>query len=188
VVSHWLPLYQLSRRDMHGVLQSFLAVFPDAIVYNANNDAILVGNAGPDLPDAARFAAGFVNPEIRADLAQVLIDTPEQLAALAAFRPAVLKRIVQGTPLITDDHTWIEYTAPFSFQRLPQDNLSELVAHRELSGREDLALRNARTAASAMLGIAAARDGAEAAALIEIARRALPESRELNWRSQGRGL
>lgn len=188
VVSHWLPLYQLSRRDMHGVLQSFLAVFPDAIVYNSNNDAILVGNSGPDLPEASRFAAGFTNPEIRADLAQVLIDTPEQLAALAAFRPTVLKRIVQGTPLITDDHTWIEYTAPFSYQRLPQDNLSELVAHRELSGREDLALRNARTAASAMLGIAAARDGAEAAALIEIARRALPESRELTWRSQARGL
>jgi spermidine synthase len=188
IVSHWLPLYQLGREDMYGVLRSFLAVFPDAIVYNSNNDAILVGNSGGELPTAVRFASGFDDPVIRADLARVLIDTPEQLAALAAFRPAVLGQMVEGTPLITDDHTWIEYTAPFSFQRLPHENLRELIAHRELSGHEDLALRNARTAASAMLGIAAAHDGTEAAALFEIAQHALPESRELLWRRSERGL
>ncbi|MFI5308808.1 MAG: fused MFS/spermidine synthase [Polyangiales bacterium] len=188
IVSHWLPLYQLSQRDVRGVLRSFVSVFPDAIVYNSHNDAILVGNAGPDLPSAARFAKGFADPEIRADLGLVLIDTPEQLAALAAFRPAVLKQMVEGTPLITDDHTWIEYTAPFSFQRLPYDNLRELVARRELTGAESVPLRNARMAATAMLGEAAARDTAEARALLEIAERAEPSSRELALRKQARGF
>jgi spermidine synthase len=185
IVSHWLPLYQLSPRDVHGVLHSFLAVFPDAIVYNSNRDAILVGNAGPELPSAARFAAGFTNPAIKADLARILIDTPEELAALAAIRPGVLREMVKDTPVITDDHTWVEYTAPFSFQQPGNENLRELVAHRGFSGTEDVSLEHARAAATAMLGAAAARDRAEAKTLLAAAQRAAPESRELAWRQTG---
>jgi spermidine synthase len=133
IASHWLPLYQLGWDDVTGVLEAFRQTFPDAVVYNTDRDAILVGNAGARLPSAARVAHGFALPGVRADLARVRIETAEQFAALASVGPKGLRQLTRGARPVTDDHTFIEFTAPRWFQHPTHDNLRRILALREPS-------------------------------------------------------
>ncbi len=123
VAAHWLPLYQLRWEDVCGVLRSFSDVFSDAAVYLTGGDAILIGGAGEVAWDPARFRQGFLNPTVRDDLARVWLDSPERLAATASCGGATLRRLASWAQPITDDHTWIEFTAPASAQRYTPDNV-----------------------------------------------------------------
>jgi spermidine synthase len=131
IASHWLPLYQLGWDDVAGVLKSFQQAFPDAMVYSTDRDAILIGNAGTELPTAARVAKRFSAPGVREDLARVLIDSPEQLVALASLGPATIAKLTRDARAITDDHTWIEFTAPSWFQHPTNDNVRKIAALRD---------------------------------------------------------
>lgn len=131
VAAHWLPLYQLRWEDVCGVLRSFSDVFTDATVYLTGGDAILIGGAGDAIGDPARFREGFLNTSVREDLVRVWLDTPERLAATACCSGPALRRMVQWARPITDDQTWIEFTAPSTAQQYTPDNvrwLSELGA------------------------------------------------------------
>lgn len=123
VAAHWLPLYQLRWEDVCGVLRSFGDVFADASVYLTGGDAILIGGAGESVADPERFRQGYSNPIVQQDLARVWLDTPERLAATSCCAGATLRRAVSWAQPITDDHTWIEFTAPSSAQRYTPDNV-----------------------------------------------------------------
>lgn len=123
VAAHWLPLYQLRWEDVCGVLRSFSDVFADASVYLTGGDAILIGGAGLNVVDPERFRQGYSNPIVQQDLARVWLDTPERLAATSCCAGTTLRRVVSWAQPITDDHTWIEFTAPSSAQRYTPDNV-----------------------------------------------------------------
>lgn len=123
VAAHWLPLYQLRWEDVCGVLRSFSDVFADASVYLTGGDAILIGGAGEVIGDPSRFRQGYLDSRVRDDLRRVWLESPERLAAAACCSGASLRRAVSWAPPITDDHTWIEFTAPATAQAYTPNNV-----------------------------------------------------------------
>jgi spermidine synthase len=185
IAAHWLPLYQLEWRDVAGVLRSFQHAFPDAMVYLAGYDAILIGGAGPALPPAERLRWGFEAEDVRADLRRVYIDSPELLAATASVPAAELRALVGAGPLLTDDHTWIEFTAPkMAMTRvsvvLPKLIRARVAARAGATGDELLA----RSAFDATLrAIDDTQQGAAGGfSRLEAAARRFPDNRELRDR------
>jgi spermidine synthase len=190
VVSHWLPLYQLGPAEVLGVLRSFADVFEDATVYNTGQDAILIGGAGPDLPGSERVLAGFGLAGVREDLARVLIDSPEQLVALATLPNSAVRELTARAAPITDDHTWIEFTAPRYFQAPTLSNVTVLSRlrppKRDGAGAAE---RLARDSYAVVLRATVMSPGADLVALLEGAVARDPDSRELRLRLENsRGL
>ena len=91
VFCQWIQLYALPPEAFQGLVRTFLSVYPRAWLFESipGADALLI--AAPDLPDDLPLAPTL---------------GPEGLAALASLGP-----------LVTDDHPWVEFTAPFWLHR-----------------------------------------------------------------------
>jgi hypothetical protein len=82
-----VQLYALPPEAFRGLVRTFLTVYPNAWLFEsiAGADALLI--AAPALPP----------------------DLPVQ----PTHGPAQLRRLASFGPLVTDDHPWIEFQAPF---------------------------------------------------------------------------
>jgi len=91
VFCQWVQLYALPPEAFQGLVRTFLSVYPRAWLFESipGADALLI--AAPELP---------------ADLALEPTLGPEELARLASMGP-----------LVTDNHPWVEFSAPFWLHR-----------------------------------------------------------------------
>src|SRR5262249_24345427 len=115
VFCQWLPLYQLTREEVHTIARTFLAVFPDVSLWR--NDFY------PDRPVVAligRLAARPVDLDrIQERLAALpewsrdpQLATPQGVAMLYLGDLAAAPDLVARGPLNTDDRPLIEFLAP----------------------------------------------------------------------------
>lgn len=135
----WLPLHQLDLDTLRSVVQSFLAVYPQAAAVLATNSLQTPVLGLVARPDAPRFSL----PAVQARLAQYggpqslpdygLADAFAVLGSLVADTQA-LRRFAGEAPLNTDDRPWVAYRAPritYVPDSLPADRLQALL--RELA-------------------------------------------------------
>ena len=117
----------------------------------------------------------------------MLLDSPEQLAAAASLGPRETAALTRGARVITDDHTWIEFTSPKWFQHPTLFNLERIASHRrslppDAGAQERLAYESY----GAILAETVAESNGEAIAILERALVRDPLSRELRVRLDAR--
>jgi spermidine synthase/tetratricopeptide (TPR) repeat protein len=130
LMAQFLPLYELSSRDVLTIQRTFLRVFPRSAIFFTGVEVILLGFDDDAHADFATVTAKFELPAVRASLAEIGIDRPERLLEmLVADLTRESVRLLDGE-LHTDNHPIIEYSAPKSSLSYRVDlNLRVLLAH-----------------------------------------------------------
>jgi spermidine synthase len=136
VVSLWVPLYQMGREELRGIVGSFAEVFPDADLWLSQYQAILVGGGKPrDGKGALALLKSGWTEDVARDMRDGLVESPEVLAVSRVAGPEDIKRYAQGARLVRDDDPWIELTLPRYLYRSPLDrNILDLLALRSEAG------------------------------------------------------
>ncbi len=132
VFGQWFHYYHLDPSDVKVEVKTFLSVFPHASLWlvppvvaedgtqRLGADMLLVGSAGPHALDWARLQETLGDTPVGEDLrATRAIGDPLALVASWAMGREEMEAWVEdeeafpsGTPLNTDDHPWVEFTAP----------------------------------------------------------------------------
>ncbi len=124
IASQWLPLYELSLKDVRTVVRTFTEAFSHTMVFLTYYDAVLVGSNSRLAIDPAALAARMSNPEIRKDLAAVQMGTADDLLAYFVMGTAGARRFGEGGDLNTDDNLALEFSAPESQGKVGLDALN----------------------------------------------------------------
>ncbi len=132
VFCQWMQAYRMEPRDLAGIVASFLAVFPQATLWEESaggGDYFLVGGTAPIRIDPDRWDPAS---PAWADLRRVGIDGPAGLLSRFVAGPAGLVQIAAGAPLHTDDNLYLEWRAPLAlFRDTLQAQTAFLDRHRE---------------------------------------------------------
>ncbi len=132
VASQWLPLYELSTRDVRTVLRTFAEAFPHVMVWVTYYDAALIGSNEPIAIDERALERRLARPAIRDDLAAVHMGSAEDLLAYFVMGDAGARAFARGGHVNTDDDLALEFSAPVSQGVATDgDNVEALTAERE---------------------------------------------------------
>ncbi len=147
----WMPLHQIDLDTLRSVVQSFLAVYPEATAMLATNSLQTPVLGLVARPGAARFSvpalqarlAGYGGPQSLADFG--LGDPYAVLGSLVADATA-LRRFAGTAPLNTDDRPVVAYRAPritYAPDSRPADRLQGLLAELSSPAPDPAALLDA---------------------------------------------
>lgn len=118
--AQWLPLYQLTSRDLELILRTMLDVFPHATLWRGGFSAdrpvlAVIAQVEPGPLDPERLAERFRERRKSPDLAR------EQAVGLTAMFYAgnldSLRPGLEGVPINTDDRPVLEYESPIHQRR-----------------------------------------------------------------------
>lgn len=132
----WLPLHQIDLDSLRSVVQSFLAVYPDAVAILATNSLQTPVLGLVARPDAPRFSQQAVQARLAAHggpqrLPDFGLADPFAVLGSLVADAAALRRFAGVAPLNTDDHPVVAYRAPritYAPDSLPADRLQALLA------------------------------------------------------------
>jgi spermidine synthase len=115
IFCQWLPLHQLDRDTLRSIVQSFLAVYPDASALLANNslETPVLGLIGQR--DPKRFEPAQLRARLKSAPPSVASrGLEDELAVLGSFvaGPNTLRRLADGAVANTDDRPVVAYRAP----------------------------------------------------------------------------
>lgn len=148
IASQWLPIYELTPRDLATVVRSFGAAFDHVLVWLTYYDAVLVGSNDPLVLDEAALSVRLREQAVQEDLAAVHMGSASDLLDHFLMGTEGARRFGATGVLNTDDNLWLEFSAPAS-----QGNAA-------LIGENVLALSAFRESPEAYLSAgASARDG-----------------------------
>ncbi len=113
VLSCWLPL-DMSPRDLRIILRSFHAAFPEMTVWygwaDMTQHALLLGRKdAPVEIDFARLMEAYAEPRLRADLEEIGVPDPVELASCLLLDEDGVAKLTEGIPLNTDDMPRLEF-------------------------------------------------------------------------------
>lgn len=142
IFSTWMPIYELTLDDIRVVLRSMKKVFPYVYLWHTpagrNEWAIAMGLNRPLTVDADAFTRRFGRPEVKADLAEVMIDDPRQLLSYFLWDDGEVSSLIgPNGPCNTDDNAYLEYRAARRFlgegdrQQSVREILRLLLARRQ---------------------------------------------------------
>lgn len=114
VASQWLPLYQLSTRDVRTVVATWCAAFEHTSAWLTAYDLALVGSHRPLEGEGSTDALEW-SVEMGASLAAAGIHDACELAALQVADDPALRAFAGGVAPMTDDRPVLEFRAPLSF-------------------------------------------------------------------------
>jgi predicted membrane-bound spermidine synthase len=105
IVTYWLPVSQLAAGDTRAILRAFCAAFPDCSLWAGSGlDWMLAGTNGTLQPvTEERFSRPWSEPRLKAALAEVGVEIPEQLGALFIGDAGFLRGLASGEPPLVDD-------------------------------------------------------------------------------------
>jgi spermidine synthase len=113
LVSQWLPT-RFEPEAFQLVVRTFQAVFPDASLWRTGYSAVIVGSKGAPRVGRAELARRLEDPQVRAGLAQIGIESPDDLLALYLGGPDGVRAFAGEGPYNTDDRPRVEYLLPRS--------------------------------------------------------------------------
>ncbi|HSN15311.1 MAG TPA: fused MFS/spermidine synthase, partial [Anaeromyxobacteraceae bacterium] len=133
IACQWLPMYELSVKDVQTVLRTFSESFEHVVVWLTYWDAVLVGSRSPIRIDEAAIRRRLDSPAMRADLAPIHMATAEDFLSYFLMGTAGARAFGAGGDVNTDDNLVLEFSAPASqgITGLDGDNVRALAAHRE---------------------------------------------------------
>jgi spermidine synthase len=112
VASQWLPLYELSTRDVRTVVATWTAAFAHTSAWLTAYDLALIGSNDPL---AAKLLEGTLPPKAERSLAEVGVHSLHELQALLVARDADLRAWAAGEAPMTLDRPILELRAPLSY-------------------------------------------------------------------------
>ncbi len=127
----WVQAYSTSPEDFRSVVGTFLDVFPQSWLMKSTNetDFVLLGLSGGPGPDATALAEACAAATPLGEALRADGFTTANLSRLVVADPTGLRSLVEGAARVTDDHPFLEFTAPRNLYR----DQGEAV-RRELSG------------------------------------------------------
>lgn len=144
VFCQWLPLHQLDNATLRSIVQSFLAVYPNASAMFASNSlqTPVLGLVGRR--DDGRFDVDTLShrlASVRAARMPAEFGIEDEFAVLGGFvaGPKALKDFAGDVALNTDDHPVVTYRAPaitYAPSSLPRDRMIELMRQWAISPDE----------------------------------------------------
>jgi spermidine synthase len=117
VFCQWLPLYQLSGRDLQAIVRTFLDVFPHADGWLGNFGAAtpilaLIGSDQEVRLRWRRWEDALASPELKDALAAVYLDRPAEVVGGFVGDRRALERLAGAGPLNLVDRPLVEFSAP----------------------------------------------------------------------------
>ncbi|MBN2358399.1 MAG: fused MFS/spermidine synthase, partial [Deltaproteobacteria bacterium] len=129
VHAQWLQAYGVSREDFSGIIGTMAGVFPHLQLWQlAFNDFLLLGSDQPIRLDLPQAYLAMLRPAVRRSLARIYLREPLQLARLMVSDGEELAPCVAEVPPITDDHPWLEFSAPRHLHHGESTLIVELLA------------------------------------------------------------
>jgi len=114
IASQWLPLYELSDRDVRTVVRTYADVFPHVMVFVTYYDALLVGSGDPLVIDPRALERRLQAPGLLDDLAIPRMAGAADLLSYFVMGTEGARRYGSGGDLNTDDNLVLEFSAPAS--------------------------------------------------------------------------
>ena len=112
LMAQWWPLPAQNDEDSRSLVRSFLDVFPYATAWSTElHEVLLVGSSSPLELDGGRVARRYSQPDVRAALTEIGIESPESLLATWMTDRAGLERFAGDALPVTDDRPLIEHAA-----------------------------------------------------------------------------
>jgi spermidine synthase len=114
IFTQWVQAYQISGESFRSIIAAFVAVFPEVLVFRPPNesDVILVGTRGPRPLDLETIARGWQAEPVRADLARIGLERPEDLLASFYLGPQPVQGLSRRAIVNTDDRMYVELNGP----------------------------------------------------------------------------
>ncbi|MBN1268909.1 MAG: fused MFS/spermidine synthase [Kiritimatiellae bacterium] len=144
IFSAWLPFYGLSLEDFRVAARSLRAVFPHVYLFHTpvgrNEWTIILGTLQPLRMDVEALSRKLARPEVREDLAEILMDREQAVLDCFLIGDGTLSAFLgPSKTLNTYDFPYLEYVAPISAFVESRDELivpvyEELVRCREPVG------------------------------------------------------
>ena len=171
VIAQWLPLYELTPQDLSSIVRTFQQHFAHTMMWLTHYDAALVGSNAPFVIDEAELERRIADPVIVGDLGKVEMGSAANLLSYFVMGTEGMKQFGKNGTLNTDDHLYLEFSAPFSIATpaVMAANIEAIAARREsmlpyLKPTEDPVARQAQQERCA-LQVAAGKAGDPALAL-----------------------
>ncbi len=112
----WMPLAGLSDEAFRVALRTFYRVFPNMEVFYMNNEPthyiLLVGTKDPLRINVKRMKEKLSNPRVRADLAELHLDSAEKILSCFICGREALADYLAGETLNTEDFPYLEFESP----------------------------------------------------------------------------
>jgi spermidine synthase len=133
VIAQWLPLYELTSRDLASIVRTFRQHFPHTLLWLTHYDAVMIGSRAPLLIDEAELGRRLAEPAIAQDLQRVMMGSADDLLSYFVMGSAGMARFAAAGTLNTDDHLLLEFSAPFSIAdaAVVSGNVQAITADRE---------------------------------------------------------
>ena len=136
IVVVWMPLAGLSLDVFKVALRTFHRVFPEMGIFFMSNEPthyiLLIGWQNDPHLDYRLFEQTLREPDVRADLAELLLDDPVKLLSCFITGGEVMDTFLGEGAINTENNPIIEFESPkYGFYDQPLiDNLDALMAHR----------------------------------------------------------
>ena len=132
----WLPFHLLSPAEARMTARTFLAAFPHTTLWLSplRYHGLLVGSREPLHIDVQALRRKMERPGVRQGLARVGVHGPVDFLAEFVMNEDALRRYVDGGPLNTDNHPYLEFTPAWSYVvalRYALENLAGFQQHRQ---------------------------------------------------------
>jgi spermidine synthase len=116
LISMWINVFVTPEPEVKMVVRTMADVFPHVTVWHEPwiGSWILNGSVEPRPPDLALLKRWFSDPKVKADLATVPLDNPYQVLNLFVMANDELRDWTRDAPIITDDHTRVDFSVPRS--------------------------------------------------------------------------
>lgn len=114
IFGQWVPMHEQPETVWKMMVASACKVFPHVTVWLPNSgEALLMASKSPIQFDADTVRARMRNPEVAASLADVGIDSAEDLLACSVFGDEPLRAYLSNSPDVTDDRPSLEFFLPY---------------------------------------------------------------------------
>jgi spermidine synthase len=133
VIAQWLPIYELSPRDLQSIVRTFQGQFRHTMLWLTHYDAELVGSNAPLAIDERAMDRRIAEPVIAGDLRTVMMGSAADLLSYYVMGTDGMSRFGRGGILNTDDNLYLEFSAPLSIasRAVMEANVKALAVYRE---------------------------------------------------------
>jgi len=133
VMCQWLPIYELTPRDVATVVRTFQQAFSHSVLWLTQYDAELVGSNAPIAIDEEQLARRLESPDIAADLASVEMGSVDDFLSYFVAGTDGLRDFARDGVINTDRNLRLEFSAPRSVGvgSVMGENVLALTRHRE---------------------------------------------------------
>jgi hypothetical protein len=118
IFSIWVNNAMTPEADLRMLVRTVADVFPHVSVWHGplGYSWVINGSVSPHDPDLGRLLSRFADPAVAADLASIGIPDPFVFLTHFVFADDQARAYGREGPLVTDDHTRLDFTVPRSIE------------------------------------------------------------------------